>query len=139
MVQELNDVILKEIVEIEETIRLLEEQSRFVLSENVIEMEGIVPKIAACNRNIAILEMKRKELIKGESLSRIVALSGNMELDSNYRKITALVSKAANVKDLNVDLLKQRLNFTNKLLLVLNPDRTSKIYNSYGKMKDSLR
>ena len=67
-------------------------------------------------------------------MSEIVATSNDEILTENYGKIKNFLSLAASQKDNNVNQLKQKLSFTNSVLKIINPDRTAKTYNSYGKM-----
>lgn len=135
MREELNSIIVNESEALSELISLLEQQSKLALEDNIIGLDGIVSKIDICNKKIAELEMKRRAITNGEDMSKIVAQCQDKELEQNYRKIKLLIQEAIVQKDFNMDFIKQGLNFTNKILSIINPDRIVKTYNSYGKMK----
>ena len=135
MKEELNSIIVKESEALQELITLLEAQVKFALEERIMDLETIVPKIEACNKKIAELEMARRGLTKGEPMSKIVNDEKDIELEENYSKIKLLVEAAIVQKEFNIELIKQGLHFTNKILNILNPDRGIKTYNSFGKIK----
>ena len=135
MKEQLNNIILQESRALEELIALLEEQSKYVLSNNVMEMEAIAPKIEGCNKRIAELEMSRRGLTNGVAMSKVVSDLKDEELEKNYRKIKFLIENAVVQKDFNLGQITQGLTFTNRMLNILNPDRAVKTYNSYGKIK----
>ena len=135
MKEELNNIIVKESEALQELINLLESQVKFALEEKIMDLETIVPKIEACNKKIAELEMARRGLTNGEAMSKIVNDANDAELEENYRKIKQLVELAIVQKEFNMEQIKQGLHFTNKILNILNPDRGIKTYNAYGKIK----
>ena len=135
MKEELNNIIVKESEALQELIALLEEQGKLVLTDKVMDLEVIVPKIEACNRRIAELEMKRRGLTNGEPMSKIINEIKDDELESNYNNIRMLVENAIVQKDFNITQISQGLNYTNRILSILNPDRGAKVYNNNGKIK----
>lgn len=135
MKEELNNIIVKESEALQELITLLEEQVKLALEDKIMDLEAIVPRIENCNRKIAELEIARRGLTNGESLSKIIEDINDIELEENYRKIKLLVEAAIVQKEFNMEQIKQGLNFTNRMLNIINPDRGVKTYNSYGKMK----
>ncbi len=135
MRDQLNDIIIQESEALEELISLLEEQSKYALESRVFDMEAVVPRIEKCNKKIAELEMKRRGLTGGEAMTKIVNDLNDAELEENYRKIKLLVEDAIVQKNFNIAQISQGLNFTNRILNILNPDRAVKTYNSYGKIK----
>lgn len=135
MKEQLNSIITQESNILEELISLLEEQSKYVINNNIMEMEGIVPKIENCNKKIAELEMQRRTLTNGSPMSKIVKDLKDAELEENYRRIKFLIEDAVVQKDFNIAQITQGLSFTNRILNIINPDRAVKTYNSYGKMK----
>lgn len=134
MIAELNDVVKGEMEQIITLNELLKQQQKFVLDGNLLELEAIVKELNAVNINIASMEMKRRKITGGKPMSEIVAFSNDEALNENYRKIKSLLSLTASQKDININQLKQKLNFTNSVLKIINPDRTVKTYNSYGKL-----
>ena len=135
MKEKLNDIIVKESEALRELIALLEEQSNLGLKEDFVGLDAIVAKIDSCNKKIAELEMSRRAITNGEDMSKVVAKFQDEELDKNYREVKLLVEEAIVQKDFNMDFIKQGLNFSNRMLSIINPDRGVKTYGSTGKMK----
>ena len=135
MKEDLNNIIVKESEALQELLTLLEAQSKFALGDRAMELEAVVSKIEASNRKIAELEMSRRGLTNGETMSKIVHEAKNPELEESYRKIKLLVEATIVQKEFNMEQIKQGLRFTNRILSILNPDRGIKTYNAYGKIK----
>ena len=135
MKEELNNIIVKESEALRELITLLEAQVKFALEEKIMDLETVAPKIETCNKKIAEIEMARRGLTNGESMSKIISDENDAELEENYRKIRLLVEATIVQKEFNTEQIKQGLHFTNKILNILNPDRGIKTYNAYGKIK----
>jgi flagellar biosynthesis/type III secretory pathway chaperone len=131
---ELNDIIGNEIDAINKLLLALEKQHSCLVKSDAITLEGCVKEIEECNRAIAAIEVKRRELTKGRAMSEIVDEIGDRELEDNYRSIRRLLEETKVQKEANDLLIKQGLGFTNKVLGILNPSRTPKTYNSYGKV-----
>jgi flagellar biosynthesis/type III secretory pathway chaperone len=131
---ELNNIIVDEIVAISKLLEALEKQHSCLVKSDAITLENCVKEIEECNRAIAAVEVKRRELTKGRAMGEIVDEIGDRELEDNYRNIRRLLEETRIQKDTNDLLIKQGLSFTNKVLSIINPSRTSKTYNSYGKV-----
>jgi flagellar biosynthesis/type III secretory pathway chaperone len=131
---ELNNIIVNEIAAISKLLEALEKQHSCLVKSDAITLESCVKEIEECNRAIAAAEVKRRELTKGRAMGEIVDEIGNRELEDNYRSIRRLLEETRIQKDTNDLLIKQGLSFTNKILSIINPSRTSKTYNSYGKV-----
>ena len=135
MKEKLNNIIVAESEALRELIALLDEQSNLAMKDDFIGLDAIVTKIDSCNKKIAELEMNRRAITNGEDMSKVVAKFQDEELNNNYRQIKLLVQEAMVQKDFNMDFIKQGLNFSNRMLSIINPDRGIKTYNSNGKMK----
>lgn len=135
MKKELNDIILKQSDALKTLLEALERQHSFIVKKDVFGMEKCMTEIEECNRSIAACEVKRRELTQGKSMSQIVEESSDEELDKNYRDIKKLIQETILQKDSNDLLIKQGLSYTNRMLSIMNPDRSAKTYNPYGKMK----
>lgn len=134
MREELNNIILAEIEAVTELIKALETQHDCLVKSDAVTLESCVHEIEKCNRNLADKEVRRRELTKGRPMSEIIDEIGDSVLEENYRKIRRLLEEVKVQKDTNELLIKQGLNFTNRILNILNPSRTPKTYNSYGRV-----
>ncbi len=133
---ELKNIIVDEIAAIEKLLKALEKQHGCLIKSEAVILEGCTKEIEECNREVASLEVRRRELTKGRAMNEIVNELGDPELENNYRKIRRLLEETRIQKDTNDLLIKQGLGFTNKILSILNPSRTPKTYNSYGKVSN---
>ncbi len=134
MKKELNEIIINEIEVVENLLKAIEKQHSCLVKSDAITLEGCVSEIDKCNKNIAAWEMKRRELTQGRAMSEIMNMIDDNELYENYRKIKRLLEEVSVQKDSNELLIKQGLSFTNRVINILNPSRTAKTYNSYGKV-----
>lgn len=134
MKAELNNIFINESEALEELLKVLENQYNYLIENNVFELEKCIEHLKVCSRKVAEWEVKRRNLIKEESLNKLVYSVGDEGLENNYRKIKMLIQEAIVQKDMNQLLIQQGLGYTNRMLSILNPDRKSKTYNSYGKV-----
>lgn len=131
----LKDIIIKEYEALKGLLKMLDEQYRCILNNDVFGLEACVSKIEKCNRTIADWEIKRRDITKGKEMSKLVAELHDKDLENSLRNVKMLIQETKLQKDTNELLLKQQLVFTSKVLNILNPDRSAKVYNSYGKLK----
>ena len=115
-------------------LELLETQYKMIMSKDVFGLEGLVDKINECGKKIAQEEVKRRNLIKNESISEFVYKSDNEELKMHYNKIKDTLSAVLSQKETNEMILKQQIVFNNKILEFINPRRDITTYNSYGNL-----
>lgn len=134
MKEKLNSIILEEMELILKLLSLLEEQHLYVVKNDIYAMENIVGELEACSKEIARTEVKRKETTNGASMREIVSELKDKELEDNYRKIRKLLEEARLQRETNEILIRQGLGFNTRMLQLLNPDRSRKTYNNYGKM-----
>jgi flagellar biosynthesis/type III secretory pathway chaperone len=120
-------------------LNLLEEQHLYIVKNDVFNMEAIVEKIQKCNQQVASLELRRRDITKGllenKTFGELIEEMNDKELENSFKKIRGLLNEIQLQKDTNELLIKQGLSFTNRMLLILNPDRQAKTYNGYGKMR----
>lgn len=135
MKDELNNILENELKAIESLLIALEEQHECLLNNDAVTLEDCVKNLENKSREIADFEVKRRQITKGESMSKIVEELGDERLQNNYREIRKLLQITEIQKDTNELLIKQGLGFTNRILSILNPDRGSKTYNAYGKVR----
>jgi len=132
--KELNEIIVNEIDAVENLLKALEIQHNCLVKSDAITIENCTAEIEKCNKDIAAWEMKRRELTQGRAMSEIINNIDDNEIHENYRKIKKLLEEVKVQKDTNELLIKQGLSFTNRVINILNPSRTAKTYNSYGKV-----
>lgn len=133
MKEELSKIIEMETKALEELLKTLEEQHGYIVKNSIFKMEEVVAKLDRCNKEIAKWEMERRKLTQGEPMSKIVDRIGDPELDNRYRKIKRVLEALKLQKETNELLIRQGLGFTTQMLNILNPNKNSKTYNSYGK------
>lgn len=135
MKKELNLLILNETAAVEELLLALQKQHSAILKNDVFSLEEVVAIIQKCNRSVASFEFERRKITEDKPMSEILNSFNDSEMEDNVRKIQKLLQAVIMQKNNNETLIKQGLAFTNKILNVLNPDRTAKTYNAYGKVK----
>ena len=139
MIEELNKVIVQETNAIKNLLIELDEQHRCIIVNDIFGLESCVRKIKEANKNIAYMEVERRKITEGRVMMDIIDESHDSELLKNFYKIQQLLQELVLQKNTNELLLRQGLSFTNRILNVLNPARETATYNSYGKVKNSVR
>lgn len=134
MIKELIELMKSQEEELRELLELLETQYKMIMSKDAFGLEGLVDKINECGKRIAKDEVTRRGLIGEESIKEIVMNSDDDELKEIFWKIQATLNNVISRKDTNDMLLKQQIIFNNKMLQIINPNRESKTYNSYGNL-----
>lgn len=136
--KQLNQLMIIQIDTLSELLKLLEEQHFYIVKNDVFNMESIVEKIQVSNQKIANVELKRRELtkdmLKDKTFGKLIQQLNDKELENNFKNLRRLLEEIRLQKDTNELLIKQGLSFTNKMLMLLNPDRQAKTYNGYGKI-----
>ena len=135
MRQKLNSIIIQETEAITILLKVLEEQHRCIIVNDIFGLEACVGKIKEANKNIAHMEVERRKLTENRAMRELIDELHDSELENNYYKIVNLLQEVQLQKDTNELLIKQGLSFTNRILNVLNPVREIKTYNGYGKVK----
>lgn len=134
MREELNKLMNEELKVIQVLLKYLDEQYKFIVKNDVFGMEDITSKLENASKDIARLEVKRRELTHGEPMSKVIRELNDDEIDTTYRKMKRLLEEARLQKDTNELLIRQGLGYTTRILSILNPDRSAKTYNTYGKL-----
>lgn len=135
MREELSRIIEGEYTALNALLISLEEQHYYIANNKAIELSNVVDKIEKCNRQIAKWEMERRTLAKGYEMKALVESLEDEELKIKYKNINKLLQELIIQKETNETLIKQKLSFSVQMLNMLNPDRSSKTYNSYGKRR----
>jgi len=134
MKEKLKGILLYEKLEVEEMLNLMDIQYRLLLSGDPLEIQNITTKLDQASRKIAKLEISRRELLQGKEIKTYIHEENDEELDSLYRRLKQLVQLSIYQKDTNEVLLKQSISYTSRIIGILNPDRTIKTYNAYGRV-----
>ncbi|MGL5617425.1 MAG: flagellar protein FlgN [Sarcina sp.] len=134
MIEKLKDIIDRENEALRDLLVILDKQYKSIMKNDPMALEAIVDEIKVSNRAVAELEVKRRELLKGESFKEIIFKSGNEELENSFRETKKIIELLRLQKENNELLIKQQLSFNSKMLMILNPDRKAKTYNSYGRL-----
>lgn len=139
LIKQLQALMNSQIDQIKVLLELLEEQHRYIVKNDVFNMESMVEKIQVSNQQVANFELKRREITKGlledKTFGQLIENLMDDELDNRLRNLRKLLEEVKLQKDTNELLIKQGLSFTNKMLIMLNPDRQAKTYNGYGKIQ----
>ena len=135
MKEELMEVIQEEFNTTKEMLSLLETQQEYLIKNDVLGMQEINACLNDVSKKLAEYEVKRRGLLQDKSIKSVINEACDDELDRTYRDLKILISQAILQKDINETLIKQGISFTTRMLNILNPDRTIKTYNSYGKFK----
>ena len=138
LIPQLQALMDSQTAQVKELLQLLEEQHSYIVKNDVFNMEAMVEKIQLCNQQIANSELKRREitkgLLEGKTFGFLIEELKDEELENSLRNIRKLLEEVRLQKDTNELLIKQGLSFTNRMLIMLNPDRQAKTYNGYGKI-----
>lgn len=139
LIQQLQALMNSQINQIRVLLELLEEQHEYIVKNDVFNMDAMVEKIQVCNQQVANFELKRREITRGlledKTFGQLIEDLTDDELDNTLRSLRKLLEEVRLQKDTNELLIKQGLSFTNKMLIMLNPDRQAKTYNGYGKIQ----
>lgn len=113
-------------------LSLLNKQYALIMKKDVFALEKVVEDIQNVNKEVAELEVERRKCIEGQSLKDIIYNSQDEGLEKSFRKTKIILESLKLQKETNDLLIKQQLSYTNKMLVILNPNREAKTYNSYG-------
>lgn len=131
---QLTEIIEREIEALNKILRLLDEQYKFVMEKNVFELDAIVEKMKQSNKELAEIEVKRRQIIGDKSMKDVIRNSKYDNLDRAYREVNKLLQTIKFQKDTNELLIRQQMGFNNQILNMINPRREIKTYNSYGSL-----
>ncbi|MFL0246796.1 flagellar protein FlgN [Candidatus Clostridium stratigraminis] len=134
MKKELNIILVNELQAMEGLLRVLEKQHVCLIESDAVTLENCVKEIDIYNRKVAEWEVKRREITQGRSMGEVIYEAKEEALEDNYRKLRRIIEETKLQKDTNELLIKQGLSFTNRILNILNPSRSPKTYNSFGKV-----
>ncbi|MDV3427491.1 MAG: flagellar protein FlgN [Bacillota bacterium] len=125
-------ILQHEEVLLNDLLSLLEIQHRAIVKNDMETMESIVDKLIEMGKEIEKAENKRKSLPGGNSIRE--AAFNNKELDNEIRNIRKIVSELNVQKKTNDLLLRQGINFNDKVINILSQKRSSVVYGNNGKL-----
>ena len=134
MKEELNIILINELQAMEGLLKALEKQHSCLIESDAVTLENCVKEIDTYNRKIAEWEVKRREITQGGAMREVIYEAKDDTLEDNYRKLRRIIEETKLQKDTNELLIKQGLGFANRILNILNPSRSPKTYNSFGKV-----
>ncbi len=135
MINQLIELMKEQEKSLNELLILLKVQRKMIGEKDNFGLEGIVDKMTVCSKKIAQSEIDRRKLLGDKSIKQIVADSDNSDLIETYTCIHDILNTILIEKETNDMLLKQELILGNKILSMINPNRETKTYNSYGNLK----
>lgn len=136
MKAKLKDIFTRELKALNRLLETLEEQHKYIVKNEVFKLEKMKSEIEQVNKDVALIEMERRNLTGEESVNEIVSRYEDEELSILYRDIKKVLNELKLQKETNEVLIKQELGFTTQMLNLFNPKSgTPKTYNAYGKVK----
>lgn len=134
MLLELKETIKNEMQAVEKQLSLLDKQNNLIMKNDAIKLEVVVEEIKLVNKHIAELEIAKRRILNGKNFKELVFESRDSELEELFRSMRKKVDLLKLQNETNSVLIRQQLSYTNKMLMILNPNKEAKTYNSYGNM-----
>ena len=135
MKDKLKEIFVAQFKALSALLSSLDEQFLALTGNEVFKLELIVAKIDSNCREVAKWEVERRNLLGNQEISEVILGIGDKQLNLDFRNIKKLIAKLQVQKETNDMLIRQGFAFTTKVLNILNPDRTPKTYNSFGKRR----
>lgn len=120
---------------IKKLLSLLEEQHKYILSNDAFNLDAIVEKIRSASIDISRYETERRRLTGDTPMSEFVSKLNDENIDKLLNEVKMIIESANIQKETNELLIKQSLVFVNKMLNYINPNREIRTYNAYGKVR----
>ncbi|MBC6002505.1 FlgN protein [uncultured Clostridium sp.] len=132
---ELKVVIYEQRKLFKKLLDLLDEQHEFIINKEVTKMDKIAKDLENISRDIAKLEIQRRNIITEEvSMSSLIENCEDEKIKEAYEEIKSNIKMIELQKEANQTLLKQRLFFTKKMMNVIKPNQGIGTYNAYGQV-----
>lgn len=135
MKDKLASIMKSEKTAIADLLNLLEEQHKYILTNDTFNLDAIVGKIKNASIEIAKHEMERRNLTGDAPMSQVIRELNDKCLENLLYEVRGLLENVKVQKETNELLIKQSLVLVNKMLNYINPNREVKTYNGYGKMR----
>lgn len=135
MNSQLKVVIFEEKNIIKNLLILLDEQYNLIIDKDVIKMDKIAKELDESAKNLARIEIKRRNIMGSESsMKEVVEASDDEKIKQAYEEIQATLKMIEIQKEANEILIKQRLFFTQKMINCIKPNKGIGTYNAYGQV-----
>ncbi|MCC3862825.1 flagellar protein FlgN [Terrisporobacter petrolearius] len=135
MNSQLKVVIFEEKNIIKNLLTLLDEQYNLIIDKDVIKMDKIAKELDESAKNLARIEIKRRNIMGSESsMKEVVDDSDDEKIKQAYEEIQATLKMIEIQKEANEILIKQRLFFTQKMINCIKPNKGIGTYNAYGQV-----
>lgn len=130
--------IMKEEVELLEVLlNFLEKQYNLLTAteKDIVIISKVAEEIDEVIKNIANLEIEKKNILQEKSLLKVVEGSNNEEAKQIYNETLRLLDNISIQKDANYLFIKQQLFFTKSMIRAITPKRNAEVYDSFGKIR----
>lgn len=132
---ELKIIIYEQKKLFKELLNMLDEQYEFIINKEVTKMDKIAKKLENISRDIAKIEIQRRNIIGAETkMSSLIDNCDDVKIKESYEEIKTSIKMIEIQKEANQTLLKQRLFFTKKIMNVIKPNQGMGTYNAYGQV-----
>ncbi|MEG0873438.1 MAG: flagellar protein FlgN [Clostridia bacterium] len=132
---ELKIIIYEQKKLFKELLNMLDEQYEFIINKEVTKMDKIAKKLENISRDIAKIEIQRRNIIGAETkMSSLIDNCDDVKIKESYEEIKTSIKMIEIQKEANQTLLKQRLFFTKKMMNVIKPNQGMGTYNAYGQV-----
>lgn len=135
MLAKLKNIMEKEKQAVHRQLELLDKQNNLIMKNEAIKLEMVVEEIKLENKEIAQLEVEKRQVLAGHNLKELVFSSDDKELEDIFREMRKLVDLLRLQNETNSTLIRQQLSYTNKMLQILSPKKEAHTYNSYGNVR----
>lgn len=135
MNSQLKVIIFEEKNIIKNLLTLLDEQYNFIIDKNIVKMDSIAKKLDELAKDLARIEIKRRNVMGSEaSMKEVVEDSNDEKIKQAYEEIQTTLKMIEIQKQANDILIKQRLFFTKKMINCIKPNKGIGTYNAYGQI-----
>ncbi|MCC3869521.1 flagellar protein FlgN [Terrisporobacter mayombei] len=135
MNSQLKVIIFEEKNIIKNLLTLLDEQYNFIIDKDVIKMDKIAKELDEVSKDLARIEIKRRNIMGSEaSIKEVVEASNDEKIKQAYEEIQTTLKMIEIQKEANEILIKQRLFFTRKMINCIKPNKGIGTYNAYGQV-----
>ncbi|WP_434798841.1 flagellar protein FlgN [Terrisporobacter vanillatitrophus] len=135
MNSQLKVIIFEEKNIIKNLLTLLDEQYSLIIDKDVIKMDKIAKELDEAAKNLARIEIKRRNIMGSEaSMKEVVEDSNDEKVKQAYEEIQTTLKMIEIQKEANEILIKQRLFFTKKMINCIKPNKGIGTYNAYGQV-----
>ena len=135
MSPELKVIIYEEKNLLKYLLNLLDEQYEAIINKDVIKLDNLVAKLESTSKNLATLEIKRRNIMENELDVKVVIENCEDEnIKQAYEEIKTTLRMLEVQKEANDLFLKKQLTFTKKMINFIKPSKGIKTYNAYGQV-----